>query len=38
LLPLGGTGHIVDTPDWLISAYALIPGQFSATSKNRVHN
>jgi hypothetical protein len=28
----------LDTPHWLISAYGQIQGQFSATSKNRVHN
>jgi len=27
-----------DTPHCLISAYALIPGQFSATGVKRVHN
>jgi hypothetical protein len=28
----------IDTPHWLISAYVLILGQFSATGIRRVHN
>jgi hypothetical protein len=28
----------LDTPHWLISAYVLILGQFSATGNKRVHN